>query len=91
VVIFHPENTSTSIGSTATLECKAKGDPEPRYYWYKNGEPLPANDDIKPDKSKLVLRKTIIQDQAWYYCSVFNVANTTSSKSAYLKIYGKYS
>ncbi|XP_031561240.1 protein dachsous-like [Actinia tenebrosa] len=86
-VILHPKNTSAALGGITTLECKATGDPDPSYQWFKNDVEILATNDIVPDKPTLVIRKTIIQDQAWYRCSLRNAAGTTLSNAAYLKIF----
>ncbi|KAK3739519.1 hypothetical protein QZH41_016191, partial [Actinostola sp. cb2023] len=92
VVIVHPENSSVSLEGTTTLECLAKGDPEPSYQWYKNDEFLPPSDGIDPtNQPKLILDKAIPQDEAWYTCLVTNAAKNGQvwSKSAFLKVYAQ--
>lgn len=43
-IIEEPNNVTVNIGETASLQCRASGDPVPNYVWTQNSIEIPAND-----------------------------------------------
>ncbi|XP_070570963.1 uncharacterized protein [Ptychodera flava] len=73
----HPLNQSVLSGQTLTLHCNASGDPEPRYYWYKDGNILP-NLDI----NDLTIDDVNRDDTGRYQCAAKNHISTILSDEA---------
>uniref|UniRef100_A0A2H1VBZ7 SFRICE_007984 n=1 Tax=Spodoptera frugiperda TaxID=7108 RepID=A0A2H1VBZ7_SPOFR len=48
---------SADMGRSITLSCQAKGDPEPRITWYRNGEVI--NDEDNSEKYKVMTKYNI--------------------------------
>ena len=85
----HPVNSTVELGGSVTLTCKASGDPEPKYLWFKDGVALPEASGINPLLPSLSLEKAVPEDEAQYFCQTTNVAGIARSNWASLKVFGE--
>nr|XP_015827628.2 hemicentin-1 [Nothobranchius furzeri] len=68
-------NTVTSqVGSSITLQCEARGVPEPEVTWYKNGLQLASGNGLKINGHQLEIIGAQTADGGTYTCKVSNVA-----------------
>lgn len=60
-------------GKTVRLDCRAKGTPEPKVTWFKDGQKLDKGSDrVDINKFKLSLNSLVAEDKGNYTCVVSN-------------------
>ena len=66
------------VGSTAVLECKAKGNPKPKLKWLKDGVDIHKIKDNRftLNNELLIILSTKTQDKGVYSCQVSNTLGT---------------
>ncbi|KAJ8962015.1 hypothetical protein NQ314_005797, partial [Rhamnusium bicolor] len=69
-----PVSKSYPPAKTVRLDCQAKGVPEPRFYWLKDGLPLTYDTRIKKQSTGLVFSHTFNSDSGIYQCVAVNSA-----------------
>ncbi|KAF7269193.1 hypothetical protein GWI33_017766 [Rhynchophorus ferrugineus] len=67
-----PNSTNLPSAKTVRLDCQAKGVPQPRVYWLKDGEPFSIGGRIKKPWSGLVFSHTFTSDSGIYQCVAVN-------------------
>jgi len=75
-----PSNSSVVENDHATLTCPAKGTPNPRVKWFKDGRLITGNElslRLLPDGS-LLIEHSEARDSGQYTCVAENVAGNTS-------------
>ncbi|XP_036318953.1 protein sidekick-like isoform X2 [Rhagoletis pomonella] len=73
--------TFGEFGALVTLTCDVVGDPMPVVKWYKNAEPIEANDGkytFQEDNS-LIIKKLTLEDGAMFQCLASNEAGERSA------------
>ncbi|XP_017480193.1 PREDICTED: protein sidekick-like, partial [Rhagoletis zephyria] len=73
--------TFGEFGALVTLTCDVVGDPMPVVRWYKNAEPIEANDGkytFQEDNS-LIIKKLTLEDGAMFQCLASNEAGERSA------------
>uniref|UniRef100_A0A1A9WB22 Ig-like domain-containing protein n=1 Tax=Glossina brevipalpis TaxID=37001 RepID=A0A1A9WB22_9MUSC len=76
------QETYGELGALVTLPCDVVGEPQPYVTWFKNSEPIDANNEkysLSEDNS-LQIKKLSPQDSAMFQCLAVNEAG---EKSAY--------
>ena len=75
-----PSNSSVVENNHATLTCPAKGTPNPRVKWFKDGRLITGNElslRLLPDGA-LLIEHAEARDSGQYTCIAENVAGNTS-------------
>ncbi|KAH1005092.1 hypothetical protein HUJ04_006139 [Dendroctonus ponderosae] len=67
-----PVSKTSPLVQTVRIDCQAKGIPEPKVLWLKNGRPLTQEIRIKRPLTGLVFSHTISTDSALYQCVAVN-------------------
>ncbi|XP_058246105.1 hemicentin-1 isoform X2 [Hemibagrus wyckioides] len=62
------------IGSSVTLNCEARGVPEPEVTWYRNGWKLNSGRSLQLTGQKLTINSMQVSDGGIYTCKVSNPA-----------------
>lgn len=71
IIVEHPSDQLIETGSKIRLELKARGDPEPKYQWYRNDKEW-SPQGINTKSNVLEIPNAQIYDQAEYHCVVNN-------------------
>ncbi|GAB0093661.1 hypothetical protein DMENIID0001_088320 [Sergentomyia squamirostris] len=78
-VLFH-----SNLDEKLVLKCRATGDPEPRYSWFRNGREVESffnNDESRPQSGALVILKPTLNNTGIYQCRATNRHGTSISKN----------
>jgi hypothetical protein len=78
-------SNAVCCGKPLTLQCKAKGRPQPTYSWHFNGKALPRVTDGTLTISKPSYKK----HEGKYHCVARNVWGTVRSRPVQVEIRGK--
>ena len=83
-----PLNQSAAIGSNASFNCTATGNPKPTITWKKDNDsdfiqPVVETDDEKT-LSQLIITRVTSKDYGKYVCVANNSAGVETSKAAEL-------
>ncbi|KAJ3597012.1 hypothetical protein NHX12_003412 [Muraenolepis orangiensis] len=78
-IVEKPESQTRPRAGTARFMCQAKGVPQPRISWLKNGQKVHLNGRIKMYNSKLVITQIIPEDDAIYQCAAESSQGTVLS------------
>ena len=80
------------VGDMAILQCHVNGEPSPDVTWYKDGQPVRANENVtfqilsfKDKYVELVINPARLEDEGQYTAEVMNIHGSTTS-SAYLTV-----
>eukprot|EP00079_Xenopus_tropicalis_P024320 XP_012816895.1 PREDICTED: hemicentin-1 [Xenopus tropicalis] len=78
----HPSEIVVIQGNNVTLECDARGDPQPMLTWLKEGIPLISGNgfEISSNGRLLHLQKAQISNAGLYVCVAVNVAGQSDRK-----------
>lgn len=81
-IITEVKEFETKIQSTAILEAKVYGDPEPEIVWLKNGEKIQENSRVKimfeENTSTIVIKNVEVDDEGEYQIIAKNEVGTES-------------
>ncbi|XP_066260022.1 protogenin-like [Euwallacea similis] len=69
-----PESKVSPSAQTVRIECQARGTPNPKITWLKNGKPLTPDVRIKKTWNGLVFSHTVSTDTGIYQCIATNAA-----------------
>jgi pectinesterase len=81
LILAQPESAVAEPGTAAVFHVQVAAVPEPRYQWFKNGEPIRG-----ATASSLTLKNVSASDKASYTVKVKNDSGTAASNGAILKI-----
>ncbi|XP_074159675.1 vascular endothelial growth factor receptor 1 [Sminthopsis crassicaudata] len=78
-----------AISNSTTLDCQAKGVPEPQITWFKNNHEIQQEPGIilGPGSSTLFIERVTEEDEGFYRCRATNQKGSVQS-SAYLTVQG---
>ncbi|XP_036600227.1 vascular endothelial growth factor receptor 1 [Trichosurus vulpecula] len=78
-----------AISNSTTLDCQAKGVPEPQITWFKNNHEIQQEPGIilGPGSSTLFIERVTEEDEGFYRCKATNQKGSVQS-SAYLTVQG---
>ena len=83
-----PVNQSAAIGSNASFNCSATGNPKPTITWIKGSDSVPIQAKVENDDEKtlsqLVITRVTSKDYDKYVCVANNSAGVETSKVAVL-------
>ena len=90
-ITVHPEDVWVEVGRKANLSCRATGDRNIKYRWFKDDTPIQSSEDLNADQADLVFTEAILPDAALYYCKASNYPDAAAAKSrtARLEVYSK--
>jgi hypothetical protein len=80
-IIQAPKSAVLLEGQTIIFEGKATGYPEPEYQWFRNKEPIAG-----ANTGELVIQQASLEDEGFYYFTVFNSAGSAVSSQASLVV-----
>jgi len=72
---------------TASFQCEAEGNPEPKVAWLKQNSSLPADKRVVSSRGELVITDVTSKDKGRYTCVARNVLGEVTS-SATLSVQG---
>ena len=75
--------------STASFQCKAEGNPEPKVTWLKQNSSLLADKRVVLSRGGLMITDVTSQDEGMYTCVARNILGEMTS-SAQLSVQGGY-
>ncbi|KAL1128888.1 hypothetical protein AAG570_013422 [Ranatra chinensis] len=81
IVEIGPANQSLPLHSVATLPCQARGSPQPRIKWYKNGSPLGGHTNHRVTimtNGTLQIDELQLSDTGLYTCTASSESGETS-------------
>ncbi|XP_075418919.1 vascular endothelial growth factor receptor 1 isoform X1 [Tenrec ecaudatus] len=80
---------TVAISNSTTLDCHAKGVPEPQITWFKNNHKIQQEPGIilGPGSSTLFIERVTEKDEGIYHCKATNQKGSVGS-SAYLTVQG---
>ena len=88
-----PYSQQVVRGGQVEVRCHPpKGKPPPRVYWLQNGRKIDPNQDknfLVTAEGHLIVVAARLTDSANYSCVAENIANTRTSDSAAITVYGK--
>ena len=82
ILVGHPTDIHTEIGTAITFFCHATAYPEPQYEWVKVGGALPESATVQ--QFSLHIPSVSVDDQGQYYCQATSNNITVSSSTATL-------
>ncbi len=80
-------DVSVNIGEHARIQCQYSGNPTPTITWYKDGKPIPNNDQRfvitqeTPTLSVLTINNTNMDDKGVYSVKLTNIAGDVEGKA----------
>ena len=74
---------------TASFQCKAEGNPEPKVTWLKQNSNLLADKRVVPSRGGLMITDVTSQDEGSYTCVARNILGEVTS-SVTLTVQGEY-
>ena len=84
MLVENPVNiTEVVLLDGFSITCEATGNPEPTYYWYKDGIL-----SYKDTASELSISEAKPSDRGYYYCEARNDGGNSTSKSGLVLIQG---
>ncbi|XP_037655805.1 vascular endothelial growth factor receptor 1 isoform X1 [Choloepus didactylus] len=80
---------TVALSNSTTLDCRAKGVPEPQITWFKNNHKIQQEPGIilGPGSSTLFIQRVTEEDEGVYHCRATNQRGSAES-SAYLTVQG---
>ena len=89
IPIIEPSEASFVTGDTKELVCNAEGYPPPEITWTRAGQKMVANDKIRINGNRLILRDMQRGDAGLYTCVASNPAGVSQTVAS-LNYIGKY-
>ena len=86
-IVATPTSVVVNETSTASFQCEAEGNPEPKVTWLKQNSSLPTHKRFVLSRSGLVITDVTSQDEGMYTCVAKNILGEMAS-SAELSVQG---
>ena len=88
-IVAPPMSTVVNESGTASFQCEAEGNPEPKVAWLKQNSSLPAVKRVVPSHGGLMITDVMSQDEGMYTCVARNILGEVTS-SANLTVQGEW-
>ena len=88
-IVASPMSLIVNESATASFQCEAEGNPEPKVSWLKQNSNLPAVKRVVPSPGGLMITDVMPQDQGIYTCVARNILGEVTSSAA-LTVQGEY-
>ena len=88
-IVAPPMSMVVNETGTASFQCEAEGNPEPKVTWLKQNSSLVADKRVVPSRGGLMIKDVMSQDEAMYTCIARNILGEMTS-SATLSVQGEY-
>ena len=82
-----PISMLVNESSTASFQCEAEGNPEPKITWLKQNSSIPADKRVTSSRGGLMITDVKSQDEGMYTCVAGNILGEVTS-SATLSVQG---
>ncbi|KAJ7376488.1 Immunoglobulin C-2 Type [Desmophyllum pertusum] len=86
-IVAPPMSMVVNETGTASFQCKAEGNPEPKVTWLKQNSSLLADKRVVPSRGGLLITSVTSQDDGMYTCVASNILGVMTS-SAKLSVQG---
>ena len=87
-IVAPPKSMVVNESGTASFQCEAKGNPEPKVTWLKQNSSLPADKRFVSSRAGLMITDVTSQDEGMYTCVARNILGEMTS-SATLTVQGE--
>ena len=87
-IVAPPKSMVVNESGTASFQCEAKGNPEPKVTWLKHNSNLLADKRVVPSRGGLMITDLTSQDEGRYTCVARNILGEVTS-SATLSVQGE--
>jgi len=77
-----PMSMVVNESGTASFQCEAEGNPEPKVTWLKRNISLPADKRVVPSRGGLMITDVTSQDEGMYTCVARNILGEITSSAA---------
>ena len=78
-IVTSPMSLVVNESGTASFQCEAEGNPEPKVTWLKQNSSLPADKRIVSSRGGLVITDVTSKDDGMYACVARNILGTVKS------------
>ena len=88
-IILAPQDKNATEGTSATFYCRAEGDPQPAYTWFRGGgDPLQDGEKytLGDTNRELTIKNLVKNDLGSYTCQAENAAGI-DQKSGFLNVF----
>ena len=86
-IVAPPISMLVNESSTASFQCEAEGNPEPKITWLKQNSSIPADKRVTSSRGGLMITDVKSQDKGMYTCVAGNTLGEVTS-SAKLSVQG---
>ena len=86
-IVAPPMSMVVNESGTASFQCEAEGNPEPKVKWLRQNSSLSADKRVVPSRGGLVITAVTSQDRGMYTCVAKNILGEVTS-SATLSVQG---
>ena len=87
-IVAPPMSLVVNDSGTASFQCEAEGNPEPKVTWLRQNSSLPAVKRVVPSRGGLMITDVMSQDEGMYTCVARNILGEVTS-SATLTVHGE--
>ena len=87
-IVAPPKSMVVNESGTASFQCEAKGNPEPKVTWLIQNSSLPADKRVLSSRAGLMITDVTSQDEGMYTCVARNILGEMTS-SATLTVQGE--
>ena len=87
-IVAVPMSMVINASATASFQCEAEGNPEPKVTWLKQNSNLLADKRVVPSRGGLIITDVTSQDEGRYTCVARNILGEVTS-SATLSVQGE--
>ncbi|KAL9952578.1 hypothetical protein ACROYT_G039848 [Oculina patagonica] len=80
-IVAPPMTMVVNETGTASLQCEAEGNPEPKVTWLKQNSSLVADKRVVPSRGGLMITEVTSQDEGMYTCVAKNILGEITSSA----------
>ena len=88
-IVAPPMSMVLNESGTASFQCEAEGNPEPKVTWLKQNSSIPADKRVMSSRGGLMITDVKSQDEGMYTCVAGNILGEVTS-SATLSVQGYF-
>ncbi|KAL9952565.1 hypothetical protein ACROYT_G039834 [Oculina patagonica] len=80
-IVAPPMSMVVNETGTASFQCEAEGNPEPKVTWLKQNSSLVADNRVVPSRAGLMITDVTSHDEGTYNCVAFNILGEMTSSA----------